>query len=439
MKKVVLLCLLTPLLLYSEPEDELQGSVDTGEVRQSGQACKDYMRSRNWNEGENDRKGKKIFISMSTDSSAVNPSRVAYIDSIQNAFIRAQMKAKTEISEFLGKQIKSEIQTVIKQASKDGKKPVMLVLEQDNEAETYEDLSAYQKMKVLLHQKLDEHVSQENKDKVGLDEKELGKQVDRILNQKVFQDSIEATAKANIRGMKIIYSSLHAQPDTNRTTVCTVAAWSNNQVKWADAMYSGNFSALRNLKKGKPLRDYIPTNPETLLVTFGAMMVRNEKGEMSVLSFSQEGLKSSSQMSEEIAFEGATLKAERAILQLRSENVEVSQKTDTFEVTSEYANGVTDTYSETNQENRRKAAANGSLQGSNVLETWLRKHPVSGKLVAGVVVGWSPSSADFARSMKETLDQDPDSGGTDYSPSPTQVNGKEVDSGSAIGDDEDDF
>ena len=54
-----------------------------------------------------------------------------------------------------------------------------------------------------------------------------------------------------------------------------------------------------------------------------------------------------------------------------------------------------------------------------------------------MVVGWSPSSADFSRDMKETLDQGPESGGSNYSA--TQVDAKEVESGSSMGDDEDDF
>ena len=62
---------------------------------------------------------------------------------------------------------------------------------------------------------------------------------------------------------------------------------------------------------------------------------------------------------------------------------------------------------------------------------------VTGRLVAGMVVGWSPSSADFASGMKETLDKSPESSGSDYSPSP--ITAKEVESGSSMGDDEDDF
>ena len=243
-----------------------------------GQAGYDYLDSKGYEEGGNERRGKKFFISVGIDSSGANMSQLAYIDSIQNAFIRAQMNAKTALAESLEKQLKSEIQNEFKQAFKEGKKPAIIIQEQDVEAETYEDLSTYQKMKLLMHQKLDEIISQENKDAVGQDERELEKQMEGILNQNVFRDSIEATAKSNIRGMKTLYSNLSAKPASNRTSVCNVAIWSENLVKYADAMSTGNFSKLRNLKKGKPLKEYVPTDKETLGVTFGAFMVKNEKG-----------------------------------------------------------------------------------------------------------------------------------------------------------------
>ena len=437
MKKIILLYLLAPLLLFAEPEDELDGSVQLEEISMDGQACYDYLDSKGYEEGDNERRGKKFFIAVGIDSSGANMSQLAYIDSIQNAFIRAQMNAKTTLAESLEKQLKSEIQNEFKQAFKEGKKPAIIIQEQDSEAETYGDLSTYQKMKLLMHQKLDELISQENKDAVGQDDRELEKQMEGILNQNVFRDSIEATAKSNIRGMKTLFSNLSAKPASNRTSVCNVAIWSENLVKYADAMSTGNFSKLRNLKKGKPLKEYVPADTETLGVTFGAFMVRNEKGEMSIISFSQAGMKTSSSMSEKAAFTSAKTKAERAIIQLRSENVEVAEKIDSFEVTTEKTDGLIDVYSEENIERRQTAKTEGTLQGSKVLKRWKQKHPVTGRLVVGMVVGWSPSSADFSSDMKETLDQDPKSDGSNYSR--TEVDAREVESGSSMGDDEDDF
>ena len=99
MKKIILLYLLAPLLLFSEPEDELDGSVELEEISMDGQACYDYLDSKGYEEGSNERRGKKFFIAVGIDSSGANMSQLAYIDSIQNAFIRAQMNAKTALAE----------------------------------------------------------------------------------------------------------------------------------------------------------------------------------------------------------------------------------------------------------------------------------------------------------------------------------------------------
>ena len=90
MKKIILLYLLTPLMLFSEPDDELEGSVETEDISMDGQACYDYLDSKRYQEGNNERKGKKFLIAVGIDSSGANMSQLAYIDSIQNAFIRAQ-------------------------------------------------------------------------------------------------------------------------------------------------------------------------------------------------------------------------------------------------------------------------------------------------------------------------------------------------------------
>ena len=439
MKKLLLILLTLPLLLNGEDLFEEESPDGDFEFTLDGQACYDYMDSKGWSEGDNKtKKGTIFYAGVGVDSSGANMSQVSYIDSIQNAFIRSQMNAKTGIAEAQAKVIQSEISNEFVQSFKEGVKPVDVISANDQEATTYDDLSMYQKMKVLIHQRLDESISQENKDNVGEDERSLQKEIEGILSQNVFRDSVSATASSNIRGMKVVYSNLSAKPNSNRTTVCNVVIWSENNVKYADAMATGNFKALNNpKKKKKPLKDQVKGG-ETLMVTFGTFMDRDENGDMSILSYAQSGLKSNSSNAQKAAISTAKLKAERAIIQFRSENVEVAEKIETFEVTTEKTDGMIDTYSEENIDRRQKASASGTLQGSKVVNRWIKKHPVTGRPVAGVVVAWSPSSADFANQMKETLEKSPgssDSSGSYYEP----IDAQEIDSGSSSGDDEDDF
>ena len=438
MKKLLILLIVPYSFVAAEVfEEEFPDGDLQEEYSLDGQACFDYIDNKGWSEGENTRKGKSFYVGVGIGSSGASMQQVSYIDSIQNAFIRAQMNAKTDMAESQAKQITSEISNEFVQSFKEGVKPVDIITNNDLEAQNYDDLSVYQKMKLLIHQKLNESISKENKDKVGENERELQREIDGILSQNVFRDSIEATAASNIRGMKVVYSNLSAKPNSNKTNVCNVVVWSENFVKYADAMTTGNFSVLNNpKKKKKPLKEQVKKG-DALMVTFGTFMDRDENGDMAILSYAQSGIKSNTSNSQQAAIRTAKLKAERAIIQFRSENVEVQEKINNFEITTEKANGMIDTYTEENIDRRQKASASGTLQGSTVIHRWVKKHPVTSRAVAGVVVAWSPSAANFAKSMKETLEKQPNSSGS--SSTYQIIEPEEYDSGSSGGDDEDDF
>ena len=438
MKKLLILLIVPYSFVAAEVfEEEFPDGDLQEEYSLDGQACFDYIDNKGWSEGENTRKGKSFYVGVGIGSSGASMQQVSYIDSIQNAFIRAQMNAKTDMAESQAKQITSEISNEFVQSFKEGVKPVDIITNNDLEAQNYDDLSVYQKMKLLIHQKLNESISKENKDKVGENERELQREIDGILSQNVFRDSIEATAASNIRGMKVVYSNLSAKPNSNKTNVCNVVVWSENFVKYADAMTTGNFSILNNpKKKKKPLKEQVKKG-DALMVTFGTFMDRDENGDMAILSYAQSGIKSSTSNSQQAAIRTAKLKAERAIIQFRSENVEVQEKINNFEITTEKANGMIDTYTEENIDRRQRASASGTLQGSTVIHRWVKKHPVTSRAVAGVVVAWSPSAANFAKSMKETLEKQPNSSGS--SSTYQIIEPEEYDSGSSGGDDEDDF
>ena len=438
MKKLLILLIVPYSFVAAEVfEEEFPDGDLQEEYSLDGQACFDYIDNKGWSEGENTRKGKSFYVGVGIGSSGASMQQVSYIDSIQNAFIRAQMNAKTDMAESQAKQITSEISNEFVQSFKEGVKPVDIITNNDLEAQNYDDLSVYQKMKLLIHQKLNESISKENKDKVGENERELQREIDGILSQNVFRDSIEATAASNIRGMKVVYSNLSAKPNSNKTNVCNVVVWSENFVKYADAMTTGNFSVLNNpKKKKKPLKEQVKKG-DALMVTFGTFMDRDENGDMAILSYAQSGIKSNTSNSQQAAIRTAKLKEERAIIQFRSENVEVQEKINNFEITTEKANGMIDTYTEENIDRRQRASASGTLQGSTVIHRWVKKHPVTSRAVAGVVVAWSPSAANFAKSMKETLEKQPNSSGS--SSTYQIIEPEEYDSGSSGGDDEDDF
>ena len=283
--------------------------------------------------------------------------------------------------------------------------------------------------------------------------KQLEDELNDILNRSSFKDKVTANASGSVRGMKSVYSAYAVGKGDKQTTVCNVGLWSSKLAADVDAMTTGDYSKLQNLKPGKPLRDYIPyVNKkfnksiydsafkafESLQGTFGAFMVRNERGEMSVISYAQEKIPTSSAASEINAFNNATLRARRAIIQLRDENIDTVQSMQEQEVTTEDNEGMIDYWSESNSEKRLAASASGTLKGDYELYRWRNKHTLNGQPLAGVVIAWTPSNAQTIDQVSDIMSQSPEPSSSSYSSDYTEST-SDSEGGSSAGDDEDDF
>lgn len=412
-----------------------------------GQQCQDYVNiEKKWKQGTNKKSnGSKYFVAIgiSEIKSPVDSSN--YITSSMNASINAQLDSKRKLVESMSTEITSEIVSQMVQQIKEGEKPTFIGTSgrSAKDLKNYEDMSIYEKTKVLVNQQLDKLVDPETKEGIAnntIEEKELEDKINNIVNQSTFKDSVTANASGSVRGMKTVFSAYSLGKGQKQTTVCNVAIWSSKLAADVDAMTSGDYSRLQNQKKGVPLVKNIPYYNkqydkeiyrsgmkafEALQGTFGAFMVRNEVGEMSVISYAQERIATDSAASEIIAFNNATLKARRAIIQLRDENIDLTQSINTQETTTEMDTGMIDYWSDNSSEQRVAASASGTLKGDYELYRWKNKHTFGGQPIAGIVMAWTPSDALMSGEAQDTFD---------YLESKGQSEG-----GSSAGDDEDDF
>ena len=123
LKKLLILLIVPYSFVAAEVfEEEFPDGDLQEEYSLDGQACFDYIDNKGWSEGENTRKGKSFYVGVGIGSSGASMQQVSYIDSIQNAFIRAQMNAKTDMAESQAKQITSEISNEFVQSFKEGVK-----------------------------------------------------------------------------------------------------------------------------------------------------------------------------------------------------------------------------------------------------------------------------------------------------------------------------
>ena len=409
-----------------------------------GQSCYDYLDRKGWSDGFNEKRdGTPYFVSVGVSRVQAPWQSSNFATSMMNASIAAQLETKSNLAQTMGKEITSQITNELLQDYTEGTAPEFAEASQPPATTTYDELGYYEKFKLLINQQLDKAIDQETKD--AFDDKALSaaeaeEALRRVVNTQSFNDSITARSNATIRGMKNVFTSFDSSAKKNTTEACVVGLWSEKLAQQVDAMTTGNYDLLKGQKPGMPLDQYIGSENTKegltkLLGTYGTFIVRNEKGEISVLSYAQAGIKGN--MGEQPAFTEAKLRAERAIIQLREEHVDVVQASSNQESSVEYDDGMIDYYSRSKNESRVAASASGTLDGSSVKKRWRGLH-LNQKPFVGVVVAWTPSGAELADTARDTMANKPQP----KLAAPAQpVAAPRVDAGaeSAVGDDEDDF
>ena len=432
MKKYILslifLFLIAPDILAQSAEDDMammeamfMASAESGEMDQVGQACVDHMNNKSWQEISTNKNGEKQYYIVGVGTVSAPLQSSAFADSLQNASTKALLDAKTKFSSILNQEIISEIIVDVKQQYSEGSPPDLLQGEDEiKKNKEYDDLSYLEKMKLLVNQQLDKLIDDETKNsfndgvsKSNDEIEELSNKLEDILNQEVMSDVIKTKTSADVRGMIVKYGHFNANAKINkRPEVCIVVKWSPGSLRMADAIATNNFKVLKSNKKKRPLKDQIPVNAVQekdfqgymkLLGSFGTYLMRDENGDLNVVSFAVEGMKSNTPQSEMIARQQAITKANRQIVQFLNESVELNTKTATTEALTEFKDGLQDYYFEENYEARQTASAQATISGIQTLGTYKGMHFLNQKPLVGAVTYYNPSSAEGAEQVREML------------------------------------
>ena len=432
MKKYILslifLFFIAPDILAQSAEDDMammeamfMASAESGEMDQVGQACVDHMNNKSWQEISTNKNGEKQYYIVGVGTVSAPLQSSAFADSLQNASTKALLDAKTKFSSILNQEIISEIIVDVKQQYSEGLPPDLLQGEDEiKKNKEYDDLSYLEKMKLLVNQQLDKLIDDETKNsfndgvsKSNDEIEELSNKLEDILNQEVMSDVIKTKTSADVRGMIVKYGHFNANAKINkRPEVCIVVKWSPGSLRMADAIATNNFKVLKSNKKKRPLKDQIPVNAVQekdfqgymkLLGSFGTYLMRDENGDLNVVSFAVEGMKSNTPQSEMIARQQAITKANRQIVQFLNESVELNTKTATTESLTEFKDGLQDYYFEENYEARQTASAQATISGIQTLGTYKGMHFLNQKPLVGAVTYYNPSSAEGAEQVREML------------------------------------
>lgn len=381
----------------------------------------DFMNHKAWDEGRNEKKDGSTFI-IATGSSVIQAPRGhrAYINARQIAFDKALADGKSSLLRYL----ESEVSTDIKMAALQGEFPSPEIPE--------EQLSLRQKMLALAHAILDEKLAEKG---IAKDDPEAEEVITGVLNSEEFSNVTRSASESFLAGFQA-YKTFESTPKGKKGRMGVILLWSPKLNEMAASIKTGQ--AMSTGKAKRTLREQVQVDPVLLLSTFGIQQTRDENGNYWLLASGQSGLQSESAMSEDMAEEQARTIAESYIRQFAGENAK--RVTDMYQAES-YKELVTGAEIYQNESALKKEyeshAKAMKIQGMKVLRRWQTVHPLTGQSVVGVVVAWSPVSAQHAgsttQSMKDARDN-PSAKGTKK----TKENGSFGGSG-GFGGDEDDF
>jgi hypothetical protein len=148
---------------------------------------------------------------------------------------------------------------------------------------------------------------------------------------------------------------------------------------------------------------------EKLVLNLGAKVMFNEIGQRVIFGFGQIEFRGGSRrLSSKIqtAENKARLEAATAIKNFVAEDLVGEETSENVEKYREYADSTEGAYQFEKWEQKIKAKSSTLNLSTKIVRKWRGKHPLSGHDVVGVVVAWSPDTANRGRHLKQVLEED---------------------------------
>lgn len=345
----------------------------------------EYIASKGWTEGLNEKNGRKFFIAKGTGVIQAPRTSQQYIDSRVNAYNKAMLEAKKAMVEYLGADIATE--TAKEYAEGSAVVPT----------ETQEVAG---KLKSFLYAKLNKALASEGIDPVkdpAAAKAALGKQ----LNSESYKKMISTMAQAKVLGFQSA-CTFEGTPTSGKGEIGVVAIWSEKLQQMASSMVTG--AKVPSVGAKTSIAEQVSSDPKVLMSTFGVQQKIDENGDLVLVSFGQAGAISESKMSANAAKTKAKQNAMAALREFAGEQIAVATDTLNAETTEEFESGA-EAYSNESAMKEKITAAAGrmNIAGIAPLRNVKTKHPLNGKTVFVCALTWSPKQAGQARALKNTM------------------------------------
>lgn len=358
----------------------------------------EFLATKRWSEGENIKEnGEKFFVATGVGIIQAPRSDKNYAASRVAAYNKAMLEAKKGMAEYLQLSIRTETEKIYSE----GAFPPPPVVNLQNPDDSF----IWGKICKLCHTKLDKALRDEGIDPDKATKEQLAKAMKKELTSENYAKFINTAAQAYICGMQVC-NSFEYTPANKKGQIGVIAIWSPKLQKMAEVMLVGG--SVPNGIPQEPIAQQIPSDPVALLTTFGVQQKLDENGNLTLVSFGQEGAITDSSTSANAASHKAQINAQVAIREFAGENVAVGTDMLNAETTKEFENAAEE-YSNTSafHEKVKATAERMNINGIAVMKRWKVKHPISGLYIYGVICTWSPASSANAQALKTRMSATP--------------------------------
>jgi hypothetical protein len=373
-----------------------------------GSEAQKFLKSIGLKEGYNppeNNNGSTIYVSIGEGSATANNNSQAIHDARYNAYQRALLNAKAKYVQFLGSEIITSAENIIKENTMP--EPEQIV--EKAVKKSAGDSSEFEKIKKLINLKLDQALKKEGYDKDSPKEKKQ-EVIKKVLASNEFKSTTKIASRAALAGFQT-FTTFEQSKAGDKVSITVVGIWSDKLNQLANGIKEKNLANIPTGTPQKPIIEQIPNKPEVLIGTFGAKMYVNEKGDREVVAFGHASpLKENRQDLLNNACTQAEIKAKQAITFFVNENVYYQSELSERDISQDLKVNGQDQYTSfqgKNFEETIKSIGQLSDVSFEVVDTKvIPPNPVFAASDCIRIVKWSPSGEKARTAIKNQTGQD---------------------------------
>lgn len=325
-------------------------------------------------------------------TTAVQSNLPGFANSRNNAYAIAEMNAKMELLRLAGEQLTSSRDLSLLDDLIEGEDP-----------DAKKKASILKKVGLLAHQSLDKALSY-----LGVSDEVIAS-LNREQKEALFQQNYSSTVSSIVAGMVkgcAVVRIAEGECGNNDYQLAVCLKYSPEFQSFAYSIKNGGRGPIPT-STGKDSRETILSMDESELIKrLGVWVTYDKEGEMVVYGFGQQEIRmTNSRQSDAVsrAYSQARLHAITNIKNFVAEDIVAQESQENSEKLREYADGSQAYFSRQKWENAISSKESTLNIAVEPVRQWRTAHPITGTIIAGYVVCWSPSHAKEASKIKQQL------------------------------------